>query len=110
MAGAASRFAFKLVSTAVAIPVGRLITGATVRAWVAARPDNPPTNPNEVDTAWNDALIWAVLTGVGAAAGQLLTTKGADTVWRAATGLPSPRPKPPKSKEGKRRAADPGLV
>ena len=102
MAGAGSRFAFKMVSTLVAIPVGRLITDATVRAWVAARPENPPTNPNEVDTNWSDALIWAALTGVGAAVGQLLTTKGADTVWRAATGKPTPRPKPPKQKRAKK--------
>jgi hypothetical protein len=37
--------------------------------------------------------MWAGLTGVGAAVAQLLTTKGADTVWRAMTGRPTPRPK-----------------
>jgi hypothetical protein len=107
MAGAGSRFAFKMVSTLVAIPVGRVVTDATVRLWVAARPENPPTDPNEVDTDWRDALIWAGLTGVGAAVGQLLTTKGADTVWRAATGTPTPRPKPPKRKKGRRASAAP---
>ena len=48
-------------------------------------------NPNDVDTNWTDALIWAGLTGVGAAVAQLLASKGADTVWRAMTGKPSAR-------------------
>jgi hypothetical protein len=93
MAGAGSRIAFKLVGAVVAIPVSKVITKATTKAWSAARPNDPPVNPKEVDTNWQDALIWAGLTGVGAAVAQLLTTKGADTVWRAMTGKPSPRAK-----------------
>jgi NADPH:quinone reductase-like Zn-dependent oxidoreductase len=93
MAGAASRIGFKVVAAAVAIPVGRLVTKATTKAWATARPDNPPVNPNDLETGWTDALIWAGLTGVGAAVAQLLASKGADTVWRAMTGKPSPKPK-----------------
>ncbi|UQX89386.1 DUF4235 domain-containing protein [Jatrophihabitans telluris] len=96
MAGGSSRFAFKILSAAVAIPVGKLIAKATGKAWTAARPDNPPHNPKEVQTSWADAIIFALITGIGAALAQLVTTKGADTVWRAATGKPSPRPKEPK--------------
>jgi len=95
MAGSGGRFAFKLVAWAVAIPVGRLVSLGIARLWITARPDNPPVDPKQVDTGWPDALIWSALTGVGAAAAQLLTTKGADTVWRALTGTPSPRPKHP---------------
>ncbi len=50
-------------------------------------------NPKDPDASWPDALMWAGLTGIGAAIAQLLTTKGADTIWRALTGRPSPRPK-----------------
>ncbi len=96
MAGAAGRFVFKLISTAIALPIGRAATKLTTRAWAAARPNRPPVNPREVDTNWKEAVIWAGLTGVGAAVARLLTTKGADTVWRAITGRPSPRPKQPK--------------
>lgn len=93
MAGAASRLGFKLVAAAVAIPVGRAVTKATTSAWVKARPGAGNVNPKDVDVNWTDALVWAGLTGVGAAVAQLVTTKGADTVWRAITGSPSPRPK-----------------
>jgi hypothetical protein len=96
MSGTASRFGFKMLSTVVAIPIGRAISKATERAWTAARPENPPHDPKEVQTSWPDALIWAGVTGVGTAIAQVLTTKGADAVWRAATGRPSPRPKQPK--------------
>jgi hypothetical protein len=92
MAGGPSKLAFKLLSAIVAIPVSRAIRKATAKAWVTARPDNPPHDPRKVETSWQDALIWAGVTGFGAALAQLLTTKGADTVWRAATGKPSPRP------------------
>jgi hypothetical protein len=93
MAGAAGRFAFKLVAMAVAIPVGRLVTKGTARLWVTVRPESPNVNPKDPDASWPDALIWAGLTGIGAGIAQLLTTKGADTIWRALTGRPSPRPK-----------------
>jgi len=93
MAGAASRFAFKLVAVAVAIPVGKAVSAATSKAWEAARPGRAPVNPRDADSNWPDALIWASLTGFGAALAQLATTKGADTIWRAMTGHPSPKPK-----------------
>ena len=93
MAGAASRFAFKLVAVAVAVPVGKAVTAVTSKAWEAARPGRDPVNPRDADTNWKDALIWATLSGVGVAVSQLGTTKGADTLWRAMTGHPSPKPK-----------------
>jgi len=105
MSGSAARLSFKVVSMLVAIPVSKLITKATVKAWVAARPEDPPTDPKAVDTNWADALVWAGLTGLGTAAGNLATTKGADTLWRAITGRPSPRPKPPKQKRKDKKNA-----
>ena len=93
MAGAASRFAFKLVAVAVAIPIGRVVSASTSKAWEAARPGRAPVNPRDADTNWKDALIWAALSGFGVSVAQLATTKGADTIWRAMTGHPSPRPK-----------------
>ncbi|HEY2043920.1 MAG TPA: DUF4235 domain-containing protein [Jatrophihabitans sp.] len=101
MAGSGGRLAFKLLTTLVAIPIGRLVTKGTAKAWVAVRPENPPHDPKRVETTWKDALVWAVVTGFGSAIAQLLTTKGADTAWRGITGRPSPRPKPPKAKKAK---------
>jgi hypothetical protein len=104
VAGAAGRLAFKLLSTVVAIPVGRLIASATGKAWATARPDDPPHDPKEVQTSWSDAILFSVITGLGVAIAQLLTTKGADTAWRALTGRPSPRPKEPKGAKARQEA------
>ncbi|HST46818.1 DUF4235 domain-containing protein [Jatrophihabitans sp.] len=93
MAGAAGRFAFKLVALAVAVPVGKAVTAATQKAWETARPGRTPVNPRDADTDWKDALVWASISGFGVAVSQLATTKGADTIWRAMTGRPSPKPK-----------------
>ncbi len=93
MAGAVGRFAFKLVAAAVAIPIGRLVTKSTAKLWLTVRPENPTVNPKDPGASWPDALTWAALTGIGVAVAQLLTTKGADAIWRALTGRPSPRPK-----------------
>lgn len=101
MAGAASRFAFKLVAVAVAVPVGKAVSAATSKAWEAARPGRAPVNPRDADSNWPDALIWASITGFGTALAQLATTKGADTLWRAMTGHPSPKPKAKKGDEDK---------
>jgi Protein of unknown function (DUF4235) len=102
MAGTGGRLAFKVVSMAVAIPVSKAITKASTKAWQKARPEDPPHDPKSVQTNWRDAIIWALLTGLGTAVAQVLSTKGADTVWRAATGKPSPKPKPKLTKEEKK--------
>lgn len=97
MAGAVPRLAFRGLSTIIAIPVGRVLSKTTAKLWRKARPEDPPHDPHQVQTGWRDALIWALLTGLGSAVAQVLSTKGADTAWRAMTGRPSPRPKAPKT-------------
>ncbi len=105
MAGGPSRIAFRIISSLLAIPIGKAISKATGAAWTKARPDDPPHNPKEVQTSWVDALTFALITGLGAAIAQLVTTKGADTLWRAMTGRPAPRPKLPKGAAAQRDVA-----
>jgi hypothetical protein len=85
-----SRLIFRLIAALVAIPVGRAVTKTTQAVWLRTHPDDPIKDPTKVEARWRDALVWATLTGLGSAVAQLLTTKGADTVWRAITGTPSP--------------------
>jgi hypothetical protein len=96
-----ARLAFRLIAAVVAIPIGRAVTKGTRKAWLAARPDDPVKDPKKLETRWQDALVWAGLTGFGTAVAQLASTKGADVVWRAITGTPSPPPKVKKSKKDK---------
>jgi hypothetical protein len=101
-----ARLLFRLIASVVAIPIGRAVTKATRKAWLKARPNDPPKDPQRMDTRWQDALIWAGLTGLGTAVAQLVSTKGADAVWRAITGTPSPPPKVKESKKDKAHKKD----
>jgi hypothetical protein len=48
--------------------------------------DEPPRNPAVPGTSWNDAILWAVASGIAAGLGRLLATKGAASVWAKGTG------------------------
>jgi hypothetical protein len=46
----------------------------------------PPRNPAVPGTSWNDAILWAVASGIAAGIARLLATKGAAEVWAKGTG------------------------
>jgi hypothetical protein len=104
MANRTSRFAYRTLSTLLAIPISRLVTSVVRQAWIAARPDNPPHDPNAGDAKWTDSVIFALLTGVGAATTELMITKGSETVWRAVTGMPTPPRRPRRGRIVRRNA------
>ena len=85
-----SQVLYKLLTILVAIPVGRAIKKLIERGWTVARPENPPKNPKKADVGWGDALIWAAISGVGAALGKVVTAKGAAGAWRAMIGTEPP--------------------
>jgi Protein of unknown function (DUF4235) len=85
-----SKILYRLLSLAIAIPTGRAVSKLVERAWVAARPQDPPKNPKKADTTWSDALTWAAIAGVGTALSKLLTAKGAAGLWKAVIGTAPP--------------------
>jgi len=95
MANIAGKLGLKVVTIAIGIPVGILAKRAVEKAWLAARPEDPPRKPNDPDVSWGDALGWAALSAVGVAVADLVTTKGAASVWRSLTGgEPAAKPAP----------------
>ena len=90
MANPVGKVAFKLVSIAVAIPVGIAARKGVEKLWTAARPGNPPRAAKDPDADWRDAIGWAALSAVGIAAAELASTKGASEVWRTLTGSEPP--------------------
>lgn len=78
--------AWKAVATGGAL-VGTILTRKVVGGvWKAATGGDPPEHPENPDTTWTQALIWAVLTGAVAGAVRLVITRNAATSWRSATG------------------------
>lgn len=96
-----SKLLFKVLTIIVAIPVARGVGKLVEHGWTAIRPEDPQRDPRKRDTQMRDALTWAALTGVGAAATKLVTSKGAAEVWRAAIGTEPPAKK---SKSKKKEA------
>jgi hypothetical protein len=90
MANVVDKLGWKLVTILVSIPVGIGVRKGVENLWRTARPNNPPRAPNDPDASWMDAVGWAALSGAGVAAAQLVTTKGAGSVWRKVMGTPPP--------------------
>ena len=97
MANPVGKLGFKLVSVAVGIPVGILTRKIIGRLWLVARPADPPRQSADPQVRWADALGWAALSAAGVAATELITSKGAVSLYRSLTGSPPPPPKPSKA-------------
>ena len=61
--GAGAKVSMKVISIVIGIPVGIATKKAVERAWLTARPDDPPRKPTEADVHWSDASRWAALSG-----------------------------------------------
>jgi hypothetical protein len=101
MANPGGKLVFKLVSVAVGIPVGIAVRKGIEKAWLAARPNDPPRQASDPSASWGDALGWAALSAAGVAVGELVRYKGAATLYRGLTGS-----EPPPSKKTQAPAKD----
>lgn len=90
VAGANNSVAWKLLATGSALG-GAVVTKKVVGiAWKAATGSEPPANPENPDTTWSQAMVWAMLTGAVAGATKLLITRKAAAQWRSSTGTLPP--------------------
>jgi Protein of unknown function (DUF4235) len=96
MANPAGKLVYKLVTIAVGIPVGIAARKGVEKAWRAARPNDPPRKASDPEVSWKDAAGWAALSAAGVAIGQLITYKGAASIYRGLTGSEPPAKAPKK--------------
>jgi hypothetical protein len=99
---AGAKIGMKLISIVIGIPVGIATKKVVEKAWLAARPDDPPRKPSETDVRWGDAVAWAAVSAAGIVVAELLTRRGTEAAYKAITGSAPPPPKP--SKDAKRLA------
>jgi hypothetical protein len=88
--GLGSKIAMKGISVVIGIPVGIVTKKVIERAWLTARPDDPPRKPSEPDVRWTDALGWAALSAAGVVIAELVTQTSAKAAFRAITGNEPP--------------------
>lgn len=101
MANLVGKIGWKITTIAVGIPVGIATKKIVDRAWAAARPDNPPRAAKDPEASWGDALGWAALSAAGVAVAQLVTMKGASTLWRRLVGAEPPPVQQAKAEQAK---------
>ncbi|MGI8677857.1 MAG: DUF4235 domain-containing protein [Jatrophihabitans sp.] len=92
----AAKIGMKVISIAIGIPVGIVTKKIVERAWVAARPGDPPRKATEADVAWRDAIGWAALSAVGIVTADLATRRSTELAFRKITGSEPPAAKPAK--------------
>jgi hypothetical protein len=104
MADAAGKIVLKILTIAISIPVTRAVAKVIERAWLAARPDNPPRTPTDAEVRWADALAWAALSAAGIVVAKLITQRGAESAYRAVLGTPPPRARRKSEKKAEKKA------
>jgi Protein of unknown function (DUF4235) len=90
MANVMGKIGWRITTIAVGIPVGIAAKKGVEKAWTALRRGNPPPTAKDPDATWGDALGWAALSAIGVAIAELITTKGAASLWRKLVGAEPP--------------------
>ncbi len=81
---------WKLLVLVISRPVASTVRDGVQKVWAASRPDDPPRTASDPDAKWLDAIIYAGLTGVGFAVGELVAQRGAAEIWRTFGGEETP--------------------
>ena len=58
--------------------------------WRTFTDDDPPLNPASLETDWNEAITWTVVTGIAAGLTRLIVRRGAAATWHNVTGALPP--------------------
>lgn len=77
---------YKVVGIGSGVLAAKLARAALDKGWTRTRGGEPPRNPAVPGTNWNEALTWAVASGVAVAVARLIATKGVASTWVKATG------------------------
>lgn len=78
---------YKLLGILGGVVAAKMARVVVEKIWAATHDGaEPPRNPAVPGTGWNDAVMWAVASGIAAGIARLLATKGAASVWAKGTG------------------------
>lgn len=81
---------WKVLVLVISRPVASTVRDGVQKIWAASRPDDPPRTAADPDAKWLDAIIYAGLTGIGFAVGELVAQRGAAEIWRTFGGEETP--------------------
>ncbi len=83
---AAAGVLYKTVGLGAGLAATKVARAALDKGWAKTKGGEPPRNPAVPGTSWNEAITWAVASGIAVGIARLLATKGTATAWHKATG------------------------
>ena len=84
--GMGAKLGWRIFGGLAAVLAALVARKALTAGWTKTVGDEPPSNPEDPDTTWMEALGWAVLSGAVMGLARLLATRKAAAFWRRSTG------------------------
>ncbi len=81
-----SSFGWKVLGTISAAAAGIAARKVLVATFTKTTGKQPPSNPEAPDTAWAEAISWALLSGAAMGLARMLATRKAASYYRKSTG------------------------
>jgi hypothetical protein len=86
MVAAVNSILWKVLGTGSAVLAAGLAERGMRAGWRAVTGQPPPDSPESPDTAWAEAVTWAVLSGAVVGIARLAATRRAAAYYRTSTG------------------------
>ena len=83
---AVAKVGWKVVGVATGLAAAKATRKAMDVGWSKTRGGEPPRNPASRETDWNEAIAWAVASGIALGLARLLAARGTAKLWEKATG------------------------
>jgi hypothetical protein len=79
-----------LVGAGAAMLASELMERSMKAGWRAVMSEDPPTNPESLDTGWKEALAWTAMSAIAIGLSQTFAKRGASLGWERALGKRPP--------------------
>jgi Protein of unknown function (DUF4235) len=86
----AGKVGYKMFASLGATLGATLTRRALTASWTRATGKEPPTNPENPDVRWVEAISWAVISAAAVAAARVVAQRRVAATWHRASGAPPP--------------------
>ncbi len=77
---------WKLIGTVLAVGAGIAMKKALGFGWERATGHVPPSNPEDPEVTWQEALAWALASGAAIGVARMLMARQTANYWKRSTG------------------------
>ncbi len=78
--------AWRIIGTGSAVLAAAAAHKGLSAGWKLATGNEPPTIPEDPETSWSEAIVWAILSGAALGLARLVATRGAARYYMQSTG------------------------